>query len=213
MRGIQAAFVMALLLAGAPSAGAQPAAGPLFRADVSGSLGWFNAGKPEISASDGRDDWYNRSLYGGAAFAWYWTDHWKTEIEGGASSEAELRTYTQTIVNGRPATVYSEHRFSTKRLAIGQQYQFYRNVWVHPFLTAGLDLTWEDQNRRDDIYPSLPSQGERVPTRTELLARPFATVGLKAYFNSQTYFRTDMKLTFHSGVDEVIIRIGVGVDF
>ena len=43
--------------------------------------------------------------------------------------------------------------------------------------------------------------------------RPFATVGLKAYFNSQTYFRTDMKLTFDSGVDEVIIRIGVGVDF
>jgi hypothetical protein len=205
--------VVVLVLAGATRAGAQTAAGPLFRADVSGSLGWFNAGKAEINASEGSNDWYNRSLYGGGAFAWYWTDHWKTEIEAGASSEAELRTYTQTIVNGRPATVYSEHRFSTRRLAIGQQYQFYRNVWVHPFLTAGLDLTWEDQNRRDDIYSSLPSQSDRAPTRTELLARPFATVGLKAYFNSQTYFRTDMKLTFDSGVDEVIIRVGVGVDF
>ena len=62
---------MALLLAGATSAGAQTAAGPLFRADVSGSLGWFNAGKSEINASEGSNDWYNRSLYGGAGFAWY----------------------------------------------------------------------------------------------------------------------------------------------
>ncbi len=213
MRGIQTALVVLILLSGARSAGAQTAVGPLFRADVSGSLGWFNAGKSELNSSDGRNDWYNRSLYGGAGFAWYWTDHWKTEIEGGASSEADLRTYTQTLVNGRPGTIYSEHRFSTRRLAIGQQYQFYRNVWVHPFLTAGLDLTWEDRDRRDDIYSSLPSQIETYPTRTELLARPFATVGLKAYFNSQAYFRTDMKFTFDRGVDEVILRLGVGVDF
>ena len=105
------------------------------------------------------------------ASRWYWTDHWKTEIEGGASSAAELRTYTQTIIDGRPATVYSEHRFSTRRLAIGQQYQFYRNVWVHPFVTAGLDLTWERPDRRDEIYSSLPSQSERAPTRTELLVQ------------------------------------------
>ncbi len=106
-----------------------------------------------------------------------------------------------------------EHRFSTRRLAIGQQYQFYRNVWVHPFVAAGLDLTWERQDRTDEIYWSLPSRVETHPTRTTLLARPFATAGLKAYFNSQAFFRTDMKLTFDRGVDEVLLRIGVGVDF
>jgi hypothetical protein len=213
MRGIRAAFVVVLLLAGATGAGAQTAAGPLFRADLAGSLGWLNADKSELDASRYSNDWYNRSVYGGASFAWYWTDHWKTEIEGGASSAADLQVYTQTDIDNRPVTLNSRHRFSTRRLAIGQQYQFYRNVWVHPFVTAGLDLTWERQDRTDEIYSSLPSRVERYPTRTELLARPFATAGLKAYFNSQTYFRTDMKFTFDRGVDEVLIRFGVGVDF
>ncbi len=69
MRGTQAAFVVALLLAGATCAGAQTAAGPLFRADVSGSLGWLNADKSELDASRYSNDWYNRSVYGGAGFA------------------------------------------------------------------------------------------------------------------------------------------------
>jgi len=213
MRGIRAAFVVVLLLATTKGAGAQTAVGPLFRADVSGSLGWLNADKSELDASRYSNDWYNRSVYGGASFAWYWTDHWKTEIEGGASSAADLQVYTQPFIDGRPVTLYSRHRFSTRRLAISQQYQFYRNVWVHPVVAAGLDLTWERQNRTDESYSSLPSRPETYPTRTELLARPFATVGLKAYFNSQGFFRTDMKLTFDRGVDEVLIRVGVGVDF
>ncbi len=126
--------MVVLLLAGATRAGAQTAAGPLFRADVSGSLGWFNADKAEINASDGSNDWYNRSVYGGAGFAWYWTDHWKTEIEGGASSAADLRaTPRRSSTAARPRSIPTI-RFSTRRLAIGQQYQFYRNVWVHPFV-------------------------------------------------------------------------------
>ncbi len=96
MRGRQAAIAVALLLAGAPAPGLKQRLGRSSRADVSGSLGWFNADKAELNSSEGTNDWYNRSLYGGAGFGWYWTDHWKTEIEGGASSEAELRTYTQT---------------------------------------------------------------------------------------------------------------------
>ena len=213
MRGIRAAFVVVVLLTGAAAAGAQTTVGPLFRAEVSGSLGWLNVDKSELDASRYSNNWYNRSVYGGGSFAWYWTDHWKTEVEGGASSTADLQIYTQTYIDGRPATLYSRHRFSTRRLAIGQQYQFHRNVWIHPFITAGVDLTWERQDRTDESYSSLPSRAERYPSRTELLARPFATAGLKAYFNSQTFFRTDMKFTFDRGVDEVLIRVGVGVDF
>lgn len=205
--------MVVLVLTGATGAGAQTAVGPLFRADASGSLGWLNADKSELDASRYSNDWYNRSVYAGAGFAWYWTDHWKTEIEGGVSSTADLRVYTETFIDGRPGSLSSRYRFSTRRLAIGQQYQFYRNVWAHPFVAAGLDLTWERQGRTDEIYWSLPSRVETHPTRTTLLARPFATAGLKAYFNSQAFFRTDMKFTFDRGVDEVLLRLGVGVDF
>ena len=133
MRGIHAAFVVVLLLAGAPGCpGSGLRRGQLFRADVSGSLGWLNADKSELDAERSRNDWYNRSVYGGASFGWYWTDHLKTEIEGGVSSAADLLVYTPTVIDGRQATLYSTHRFSTSRLAIGQQYQFYRNVWVPP---------------------------------------------------------------------------------
>ncbi len=213
MRGIHAAIAAVVLLAVAPAALAQGTAAPVSRADASGSFGWLNADKGEIDPNHGRDDWYNQSAYGGVSFGWYWTDHLKTEIDGGVSSPADLMVYIPTVIDGRQSTLYSTYTFSTSRVAIGQQYQFYRNVWFHPFVGAGLDVTWERTRRRDEVYSAQPVRTETFPGRTELLVRPFATVGFKAYFTPRAFFRTDMKLAFDKGVDEALLRFGLGVDF
>ena len=81
MRGRHAAIAAIVLRASAPAAGAQGVAGPVSRADLSVSAGWFNADKSELSSERNGNDWYNHSLYGGGAFGWYWTDHLKTEVE------------------------------------------------------------------------------------------------------------------------------------
>ena len=212
MRAIHAAIAAVALLAVAPAARAQGTAAPVSRADASGSFGWLNADKGEIDPSRG-NDWYNQSAYGGVSLGWYWTDNLKTEIEGGVSSAADFLVYTPTVIAGRQSTIYSTYTFSTSRFGIGQQYQFYRNVWFHPFVGAGLDLTWERTRRRDEIYSAQPVHTETFPTRTELLVRPFATVGFKTYFTPKAFFRTDMRLAFHRGVDEALLRFGLGVDF
>ena len=51
-----------------------------------------------------------------------------------------------------------------------------------------------------------------APVTTHVLYRPFAEVGFKAYLNRKVFFRADMRTVFHSGLDEVLFRFGVGVD-
>jgi outer membrane protein W len=213
MKGKNTALATLALLAVAPIASAQGVTVPAARADLSGAFGWLSADKSDLNSYRGGNDWYNRSLYGGASLGWYWNDHLKTEIEGGVSSAAELWVYTPTVINGRNAAIYSTYRFSTSRLVIGQQYQFFRNVWFHPFVGAGLDLTWEHIDRIDEIASAPLVRPDAHPRRTEELVRPFATVGLKAYFTPRAFVRTDMKFTFDKGIDEALVRFGLGVDF
>jgi outer membrane protein W len=202
-----------LLLGGATAVRAQGASSPVSRADASGSFGWLNADKSNLTPDRDGNDWYNTSAYGGVSFGWYWTDHLKTEIEAGVSSAADVNVYTSGVIDGRLNTIYSTYTFSTSRLGIGQQYQFYRNVWFHPFVGAGLDLTWERSRRRDEFYSAAPVRNQPFPTETDLLVRPFATLGFKAYFTQKAFFRTDMRLAFDKGVDEALLRFGFGVDF
>ncbi len=212
MRVRYSAIAAVVVLAVAPVARAQTVAGPLQRADVSATLGWLNADKGGLDDTRGSNDWYNRSLYGGAGLGWYWTDHWKTEIDGGASTSADLRVYS--YVNRWPHRIaLLDVRVRHRRVAIGQQYQFGRNAWVHPFAGAGIDLTWEQTDRTDEIYSPQGVRTTTHPTRTELLTRPFATFGLKAYVAQRAFFRTDMKLVFDKGIDEALFRFGLGVDF
>jgi len=211
----------ALLLMFVPGVRAQPVqpGKPVTRADVIGTIAWLNVDK---SGLDRYDDWYNRSVYGGGGFGWYWTDNLKTEIDGGLSSRVEREVYSFAFVDGRQTTSESTFHFATRRIAIAQQYQFYRNVWFHPHVSVGVDLTWETTEQEDgpvSVFDSATRQTQITrptvmhPTRRDLLTRPFATLGFKAYLTPRSFFRTDMKFVIHSGVDEVLMRFGLGVDF
>jgi hypothetical protein len=186
---------------------------PIARVDVSGVVGWFNAHAPDPSFYD---DWYNRSAYGGAELGWYWTDHLKTEVDLGATSPAELYGVQPILLGGRQIYVSAHHRFSTRRIAAGQQYQFGRNAWAHPHVAVGIDVTAESRQQRLDSIVG-PDQTPRTPVETtnrstHVEVRPFAEVGTKFYFSRRGFVRTDFRLTFHNGVDEVLVRFGVGVD-
>jgi hypothetical protein len=208
--------VLAAAMAHAQTA---PPRQPVTRADAMGTIAWFNADKGGL---DRYNDWYNRSIYGGASFGWYWTDNLKTEIDGGVSSKVELEVYNFSNINNRTIQSESTYHFATRRIAFGQQYQFYRNVWFHPFVAAGVDLTWERINQEDGLETVFDSTTRQTqithfevvhPPRTELRTRPFATFGFKTYMTPRSFFRTDMKLVFRGGLDELLMRFGIGVDF
>ena len=214
---IVAAFAIA---PGAPAAAQPPPVStPVSRADAHGAIGWFNANKDDLESYD---DWYNRSVYGGGGFGWYWSDHHKTEVDAGATSAAERYSQRQDVVGTQVLYRFSRYRFSTTRVAVGHLYQFGRNAWVHPFVGGGVDFVWETTNRRDDplfVYDQAGRQQvvleparQHQQTR-ELSARPFAAAGVKAYMTQRAFFRTDMRLTFEDGVEEVLFRFGIGVDF
>jgi outer membrane protein W len=196
-----------------------PLTGPIVRSDVSGTVGWFNADKGELSEYD---DWYNRSIFGGVSFGWYWTDNLKTEIEAGASSRAERDIYVNRQEGSRFTNFESTYHFATRRIAIGQQYQFFRNAWFHPYVGAGVDLTWETIDHEDSpvtVYDTSARNTVEIrpartfPRETPQHTRPFAGFGFKSYMTPRSFFRSDVKMVFHDGVDEVLLRMGFGVDF
>jgi hypothetical protein len=197
------------------SAGAQT----LQRADLAGLAGWLNTDKSEITSYN---NWSNRTAYGGVVFGWYWTDHAKTELEVGVSSQADMYVPGTIDIDGQRGYTNSEHRFSTRRFTAGQQYQFLRNAWAHPHVAAGVDLTWERQETQlDSVYYYDPvlrisrviQDRRTIGPSTDLQVRPFAEIGAKLYVTQRGFFRTDLRMTFRSGIDEVVMRFGFGVDF
>lgn len=213
---------MAAVLAATPAIAqdAQPPS-PLSRADVTATLGWFNAEKGDIHDVRSYNDWYNRSLHAGFGAGWYWTDNLKTEVDFGATTKGRIYTSQRVLVDNRETYTNSQYFFSTRKIAVGQVYQFYRNQFFHPHLAAGVDVTWEKiREESDGIYVFDPvnrvSRRETPPfTRrdTDVIARPYAAAGFKAYMSPRAFFRSDLRVTVRGGIDEVLLRFGFGVDF
>lgn len=213
--------VAVVVLAAAAPAAAQSApaapASPLVRADLYGTLGWFNA-----EADLPFNNWHNRSLHGGAGLGWYWTDHARTEVEFGATTKSQIYSSEPVIVGGHATFVGFRQSFSTRKLALGQYYQFYRNVWFHPHLAAGVDLSWERRQRDDDpvlVFDPGSRAGQisreprQHPPTTSLEVRPFVGAGFKTYMSQRAFFRSDLRVGIRDGIDEVLLRFGFGVDF
>jgi hypothetical protein len=223
MKGHLGLHVAAFLTLCVPGAWAQSltTSQPVSRVDVTGTVAWLNANKSGLS-EDHYNDWYNRAAFVGAGVGWYWTDHLKTEVDGGVSSRASVRSVDVFNDTRQQRITYEEYRFGTRRLGVAQQYQFGRNAWFHPWVSAGVDLTWEQIDETEGpvyIMDNVTHQSRTepsetaLPRRSEFTARPFAALGFKTYMAPRTFFRTDMKFVFHGGVDEVLLRFGIGVDF
>jgi hypothetical protein len=216
-------LLVATSLGAAAAADAQPAEPVgLPRADAHGTIGWENIHHPQATPGSYSNDWLNSVFYGSAGAGWYWTDHLKTQVDVGAGTRARQYNYHPIFVSGQSTTEFSELRLQDRDVAIGQQYQFFRNQWFHPHVGAGLDIVREtttEEYQAVTIYDST-TRLPRVlsPPHTDgpehrFIARPFGEVGFKGYMTRRAFFMGDARVMFRHGVDEVLFRIGFGVDF
>jgi hypothetical protein len=210
-----------MLLAASASAQTPEAAVQLPRADVHVTVGWQNLRKDQPEGSH-NNDWLNAILYGGAGAGWYWNDHVKTQIDGGAGTRDSQYRFRQVVSNGSVTYESSRLRVREANVSISQQYQFFRNQWFHPHVGAGVELARETTTEEYDPIVVYDSTGRVartiVPGRTEgpehrFIARPFGETGFKAYMTRKAFFTGDMRVMFRNGIDEVLFRAGFGFDF
>ena len=187
------------------------------RADASGLVGWFSAHEGQVTAYD---NWYHRSWSADMTIGYYWTEHLKTEIDGGMTSEAELWGERPSPRNGVYLPVI--HQFSTRAVRVGQQYQFGHNAWFHPYLGGGIALQWvRHTEEREPTYqygrsgspPLLVESARTIGPETDVLARPFLNGGFKAYMTERSFFRSDLRVAFTHQVKDLGLRVGFGFDF
>jgi hypothetical protein len=94
-------------------------------------------------------------------------------------------------------------------------YQFYENVFVHPYVLAGLRFTSVSETTRtaSAVYPyQLLSMQSR---QRVLEVRPIIGAGCKSYFgNGRAFVRSELLMAFGlDGPPRAVVRVGAGVDF
>jgi outer membrane protein W len=212
------AVITAIAAGSAPRVHAQ--SGPrTIRGDVAATVGWLSVDAAANSVYD-NNNWVS-SLFGTVEAGWHWTDNIKTEIDFGTGTKATTYRTEPVTINGRPTYQTTRTTFSRRTLALAPQYQFFHNAWFHPHLGAGATITWEHAISRGDpifVYDVVNGAGTVAPgaldePRTSVTVRPFVTSGFKAYMNERAFFRSDIRMTFRGGPDEVLLRVGFGVDF
>jgi hypothetical protein len=222
MRTFILAIGALLLVPGTSAAQAEaPATQP--RADFHAVIGWQNLRQDRGNDTfDTFNTWSNGIFYGGAGAGWYWTDHVKTQVDLGTGTLGRHYRYRPLTINGVQTGTSSRVAVRQSSVAVSQQYQFFRNQWFHPHVAAGLDIARE--TRQEEFQPVFVfDQATRTtrqvsPARVDgpsrnTIVRPFGELGFKAYMTRRAFFTGDTRLMFRGGIDEVLFRIGFGVDF
>ena len=190
----------------------------LARGDISATAGRLIV---NIAEFDSYDDWRGQGVFT-AGVGWYWTDHLKTEVEIGASTNARTYGAVPIAIGGQQYIAPTEIRFSSTRIALLQRYQFGRNEWFHPSLGAGLDLVSRSHRLRQDpihVYDPVTRQSRQLRSavpgnrQRDTEVRALAVGGFKAYLTPRSFVLADMRVTFAGRPDDVLLRVGLGVDF
>ena len=192
-----------------------PAAGP--RGDVQFVLGGQSIRLPLAPPYDG---WQGGVLYGGGGGGWYWTGHLKAQVELAANTGVRRHHYGLVPVNGQNMETQSRVSVERRSLAVAQQYQFFRNRSFHPRVGAGIDIARETRtgaygltlrNIATGVYQQVTPRIDGPHRRT--IARPFAEIGFKSYMAQRAFVTLDSRVLIRHGIDEVLLRLGLGVDF
>jgi hypothetical protein len=192
------------------------------RADAGGTFGWMAINKSELDTYND-NDWLGHSYVAGGAFGWYWTNHVKTSVDAGWSNQVSIYTpVEEQNAAGQPVFGARQWGFRRTRVGIMQQYQFRNNEWFHPFAAAGLEFVRERTTRQDEpVYAFDPATRQTIivrPGRTQSARAEWKTLGavaggFKWYFTRRGFFSSEARVTFDRRPDEVILRMGAGVDF
>jgi hypothetical protein len=194
---------------------AAPVSAALPSWDIGGSAGWRQ--KRVIAIGSGIGEWYDSAWLGGEVGR-YWTEHLKTEAGFAVSPRDEMWSGSGEVVviAGRSYWQSGVDYLRTRRLFVNQLYQFRHNTWVHPFIGAGVNLAWEEQGGMRHLYPirgDALAREETIPAHTETRISGAALAGVKIYFSRRGFVRTDAVFGFAKRLDEVVLRVGAGMDF
>jgi hypothetical protein len=212
----------AWILASGLAVAQEPPRAPLVRGDAHFVIGWQNLHKEQSTQQPYSNDWVNGILYGGAGAGWYWTDHLKTQVDFGGGTKGSQYRYSYITTNAQSTSSSSRLSVQQRSVAVAQHYQFFRNQWVHPHIGAGIDIARE--TTRETYQPTIVfdnvthTSTQIAPARTEeaehrTIARPFAEAGFKGYMTRRAFFTGDTRVMFRKGLDEVLFRVGFGIDF
>ena len=204
------------LAIGAATVSAQPSDATTrpARRELSATLGTLYGSEPDLNQI------YSGFIapYGGAHVGFYWTEHWKTEVEVGIS--AERTVYGGAYDPASDASGYMvmsepryDHRFRVRTISLAQHYQFFRNAWLHPNIGVGVATTWERETRYLRDFGAYEVANPGLPAETRVRPNAFVAAGFKAYMTRHTFFRSDLKLTTRHSIDHALLRFGLGVDF
>jgi hypothetical protein len=211
--------LFAILVCGVVPAGAAAQTGPpeLPDNDTIISIGWAGA---EHHTRDQRR-WHG-SLLAGARVGHYWTDHLKTEVEAGWSAPRTDQIYETIERSGAYTFAISDYRSHDLRVGVAQLYQFGRNQWVHPYIGIGADLVRRSaaidrQLQSRTVFLQNRSTTVDIPAgtarETSTFAQAVLKTGVKMYVSEKAFFDTELKLGLRQGVDHLVWKFGVGVDF
>ena len=192
------------------------------RWDATASAGLFQARPTDDTR--GWDDWYHDGRYA-ASIGYYWSTHFKTEVEFAITGEG--MQYTQQFVSV-PGTVIN-HPISVEEFHRVQQasaravWQFNDNAWVHPYVNAGF-VYEADRTRRwspdQFYYPGDPRAVPRIPLpfvdgaqHTDHRAGFTIGGGSKFFVSANAYINTGIQITRAKPSTTVTLLAGVGVEF
>jgi len=144
----------------------------------------------------------------------FWSEHFATmaamtvnadDAEGDTKYTSFPGGYQSEFNRSRPAG-----------LQLGIAYQFYENVFAHPYVVAGAQIGWFSVERLTYRTPGstyAPPLFDRVGQSVE--ARPFVGGGFKSYFdNGRAFMRSEFAVFVDThGTPRGVVRIGAGVEF
>ena len=166
---------------------------------------------------DSYGSWYGHSLSRSVAAGYYWTEHWKTDIDVAWTGTGEL--YAQHPDSSPALQIYgsADHTYSTANIALTQRYQFGHNAMFHPDLAAGAIVEWVHHG--GELGPLFGRNGtviqprRPIPSSTERRSSAFVSSGFKAYVSERVFLRSDLRVGFRREIVHVLLNAGIGIDF
>lgn len=196
-----------LLVAGASSAQSVPftlVPEDQPRVEVAAHLGWEGVAKLELENASERYD----SGSAAASFGYFWTPHLKTELGVARAGRGEI--YQTHLIEMRgllPVYRSFQHSYEGVVLSPTITYQFLRNQWVHPFVSAGAHVVREKHRVLD--FDTRATSDE-----TTISGVPFVGGGAKFFVSERAFIRTDVRTTVaEADTRRISWTAGVGVDF
>jgi hypothetical protein len=184
--------------------------------DIGGSLGMLAGNRKDSSGfASGSCSCDSLTWAGNIDFGRYITQHLKADA--GILWAPSRYFYESNYVYPQtfPLT-YTSREVAPTSVSAALTYQFFENVFAHPYVSAGIRVTSFSEESRTIVYNSNYSSPPAVTTnsRKYMEARPFIAAGYKSYFNGRVFMRSEGLLAFdENGISHGTVRLGFGIDF